>query len=99
MIELRSEFTTSIATSTENRKHNVKYALSAFNGLAISPDETVSFNQIIKERTKTSNFKEAKIIVQGDFVPGSGGGICQASTTLYNALLLADMEIIDVLQS
>lgn len=96
LIELRSEFTTSIATSTENRKHNVKYALSAFNGLAISPDETVSFNQIIKERTKTSNFKEAKIIVQGDFVPGSGGGICQASTTLYNALLLADMEIIDV---
>lgn len=96
LIELRSEFTTSIASSPENRKFNVKYALSAFNGLAIAPDETISFNQMIKDKTNAGNFKEAKIIVQGDFVPGAGGGICQASTTLYNALLLADIEIVDV---
>ncbi|MDD3397540.1 MAG: VanW family protein [Clostridia bacterium] len=96
LIELRSEFSTSISTSPENRKFNVKYALGAFNGLVISPDETVSFNQTIKEKTNAGKFKEAKIIVQGDFVSGIGGGMCQASTTLYNALLLADVEVVNV---
>lgn len=96
LIELRSEFSTSISTSPDNRKFNVKYALNAFNGLVVAPDETVSFNQTIKQKTNAGKFKEAKIIVQGDFVSGIGGGICQASTTLYNALLLADVEIISV---
>jgi vancomycin resistance protein YoaR len=96
LIELKSQFTTSISSSPANRKHNVRYALSAFNGLVVAPDEVVSFNDAIKKKTKPENFKNAKIIVNGDYVLGSGGGICQASTTLYNALLLADMEILEV---
>lgn len=96
LIELRSEFETSISSSPANRKYNVKYALSAFNGLVVAPDEIVSFNDTIQEKTNSDNYKKAKIIVQGDYVLGSGGGICQASTTLYNALLLADMEIVEV---
>ncbi|MDD3232478.1 MAG: VanW family protein [Clostridia bacterium] len=96
LIELRSNFSTSIVTSPANRKHNVKYALSAFNGLVVAPDEIVSFNEIVKNNTSQSNFKDAKIIVSGDFVLGSGGGICQSSTTIYNALLLADVAVLEV---
>ena len=96
VIELRSQFSTSIATSTENRKHNVKYALSAFNGLVVNPDEIVSFNDITGKRTSANNYKDANIIVGGEYVLGAGGGVCQASTTIYNALIRADLNILEV---
>ena len=96
LIQLRSEFTTSIASSPENRKHNVKYALSAFNGLVVQPEEIISFNKITGERTSANNYKDANIIVGGEYVLGAGGGVCQASTTLYNALIRADLNILEV---
>src|SRR5699024_1062257 len=47
-------------------------------------------------RTKENGYENANIIIDGNYVSGTGGGVCQASTTLYNALLLANMEILSV---
>lgn len=92
----RSEFSTSYSSSSKSRKQNVKKALSNFNGLIVQPGQTVSFNQTTGPRTEANGYNNANIIVGGVYVEGVGGGVCQASTTLYNALLLADIEILSV---
>ncbi len=95
-ITLRSSFSTSYATSSNDRKSNVKLALSKFHGLIVEPGEEVSFNNITGERTIENGYKNAKIIVGGKYVNGIGGGVCQASTTLYNAIIRSDIEVLQV---
>lgn len=95
-VGLRSSFSTSYATSSSARKNNIKKAISCFNGLIVQPNQTVSFNETTGPRTEENGYSNAHIIVGGVYVDGIGGGVCQASTTLYNALLLADMEILSV---
>lgn len=95
-ITLRSRFETDLSKSTADRKENIALALSKFNGMIVEPQQTISFNQVTGARTAENGYKTAKIIVGGKYVSGMGGGVCQASTTLYNALLLADMEILQV---
>lgn len=90
----RSAFSTSYATSSAKRKSNIKKALASFNGMTVLPGETVSFNQTTGPRTKENGYQNANIIIDGNYVSGTGGGVCQASTTLYNALLLADIEVL-----
>ena len=63
------------------------------SGTIVGAGEEFSFNRTVGERTKKNGFSEAPIIFEGDFVSGVGGGVCQASTTVYNAALLAGMEI------
>lgn len=94
--QTRAKFSTSYANSNADRKNNIKTALAAFNGQIIMPDEEVSFNSITGARTKQNGYRPANIILNGVYVEGSGGGVCQASTTLYNALLLANVEILEV---
>ena len=89
-------FTTNVADSTGGRKHNVKLALSKFNGFILEPNKEVSFNKTTGEHTLENGYKTATIIYNGEFTDGIGGGICQASTTLYNALLLSGVEINEV---
>lgn len=91
-----SSFKTNVADSTGGRKHNVKHALEQFNGFVINPKEQVSFNEIIGEHTIENGYKTATIIFNGEFTDGIGGGICQASSTLYNALLRGGVEINEV---
>ena len=91
-----ASFKTDVSDSTGGRKSNVKLALSKFNGLIVLPDEEVSFNSITAPHTQANGYKIATIIVNGRFVDGVGGGICQASTTLYNALLQTGVEILEV---
>ena len=93
-ISLRSHFSTDYSKSTENRKDNIKKALESFNGLIVEPNEEISFNTQTGPRTKENGYKNANIIFEGKYVSGVAGGVCQASTTLYNALLLADIEVI-----
>ena len=93
---LRSEFSTSVAGSQAGRKHNVTYALKAFNGMIVLPGQQVSFNETTGERTFSDNYQDATIISGGEYVQGKGGGVCQASTTLYNALIRADVQIDEV---
>lgn len=95
-VALRGEFSTSYATSSAERKNNVKKAIDSFNGMIVEPGQTVSFNETTGPRTEAQGYKNAHIIVGGVYVDGVGGGVCQASTTLYNALLLSDIEILSV---
>jgi vancomycin resistance protein YoaR len=89
-------FSTNVADSTGGRKHNVKLALEKFNGFIIEPNQQVSFNEVTGEHSIENGYKSATIIYNGEFTDGIGGGVCQASTTLYNALLLSGVEINEV---
>lgn len=82
-------FTTTYYNSSANRSYNVALAASSLNGLTVRPDETFSFNAAVGERTVQNGYKNAKVIMDGNYTDGVGGGVCQVSTTLYNALLLA----------
>ncbi len=93
-IKLRAKFSTNYAKSSENRKSNIKLALSNFNGMIVEPEQEISFNNVTGPRTSQNGYSNAYIIFNGSYVSGVGGGVCQASTTLYNALLLADIEIL-----
>jgi vancomycin resistance protein YoaR len=91
-----SSFSTNVSDSTGGRKHNVKMALEKFNGLVINPNEEISFNSITGPHTSENGYKSAIVIYNGEFTDGIGGGICQASTTLYNALLTSGVQINEV---
>lgn len=95
---LRGGFYTTYASSTAERKSNIELALSKFDGLVLGPGEVLSFNETTGRRTPDNGYKSAKIITNGSFVEGNGGGVCQASTTLYNAALVAGLDIIEVNQ-
>lgn len=95
-LKLRSEYSTNYSNSVGGRKHNIIVAMKAFNGLVIEPNEIISFNNLINKKVPDSDIRTAKIIVNGEFVEGKGGGLCQASTTVYNAALLSDLEILEV---
>ena len=87
--QLRSTFTTEFANSTAQRAHNIALATQAINGTTVDVGEQFSFNQVVGKRTEQRGYQNAKVIVDGAYVDGIGGGVCQVSTTLYNALLLA----------
>ena len=89
----RAEFTTEFKNSPANRKHNIRLAARLINGSVINAGEEFSFNKVVGARTESRGFKTAKIITDGKFVDGVGGGVCQASTTLYNAAILSGMTI------
>ena len=89
----RAIFSTDVSSSTEERRHNVALALSKINGFVIEQGEKFSFNETVGKRDEKNGFKTAKIIVDGSYVDGVGGGVCQASTTLYNCALLSDLGV------
>lgn len=90
-----SSFSTSFKGSSKGRINNIKLAASAINGILIMPQEEISFNDITGPRSKKNGYQESSVIVAGDYTTGIGGGVCQVSTTLYNALLLADVNILE----
>ncbi len=81
------------ATKHPDRNINIRLMCEAVNGVVIQPGETFSINALVGERTEAKGFKKAPSIVSAQLVDDFGGGICQLSGTLYNAALLADMEI------
>ena len=92
-LELRSQFTTYYKNSTSERKSNIKLASKQFNGYFLDVGGEFSFNKVVGERAEKRGYKNAKIISNGEFVDGVGGGVCQVSTTLYNAVVLADLSV------
>lgn len=95
-LNLMSKFSTDLKNSQEGRRFNVGKALDKFNGKVVKTGETVSFNEVTGPQTLAGGYKKAVVILNNKFVEGVGGGICQASTTLYNACVLANLEIIEV---
>ncbi|MBP5242421.1 MAG: VanW family protein [Clostridia bacterium] len=91
-----SRFTTLFDGQNQARSHNIRLACSLLDGCKVGGGEVFSFNQAVGERTKERGFAEAAIIKEGEFVLGTGGGVCQVSTTVYNAALLAGMQITEV---
>lgn len=94
--ELRGEYKTSFKSSNESRKNNIKRALESIDGVVINPNESLSFNKTTGLRTENNGYMKARIIKEGTFYEEFGGGVCQVSTTLYNAALLAGLEISEV---
>lgn len=90
---LRAEFSTDYSKSSAERKHNIRLAAKSLNNALIDVGGEFSFNRQVGARTEKRGYKTAKIIVNGEFTEGVGGGVCQVSTTLYNAALLAGLNI------
>ena len=90
---LLSSYTTTFDPSQTARTANVKIAAKALDMAIIKPGAILSFNQIVGKRTVKDGYKDAYIIVNGKFIPGLAGGICQVSSTLYNTGLLANLAV------
>lgn len=89
-----ASYSTSFASSTANRASNVARAASLINGKVLAPGEVFSFNDTVGKRTVANGFSTAPEYVNGKTVEGIGGGTCQVSSTLYNAVLYADLEVV-----
>jgi len=88
-------YSTKIYDKNEHRINNIKTAAEDLNHTLLAPGEIFSFNGVIGERTSGKGYEKAPILVNGEKSKGTGGGICQISSTLYNAALEADMKIIE----
>jgi len=86
---------TNASSSSSNRLTNIRLALSSINGYCIKPGETFSFNEVVGKRTKDRGYKIATAYSGGEVTEDVGGGICQVSTTLFNAAVKADLEIVE----
>jgi vancomycin resistance protein YoaR len=90
-----SSFST-VSTNNANGNENMRVSLAACNGSVINPGETWSFNGCTGDSNLESNgYKPAGVIVEGRSETGVGGGICQSSTTIYNAAVLCGMEVVE----
>jgi len=88
-------YSTSLKNKEENTIYNIRLASDVINGILIKPQDIFSFNKYVGPGEKADGYKESTIIANGVFVNGYGGGICQVSSTLYNAVLLANLPIVE----
>lgn len=88
-------YTTQYDASSTNRSHNIELATQKINGTLVHSGEQFSFNAIVGERTAEAGYDDAPVMVDGKLVPGIGGGICQVSSTLFNATYLSGMSIVE----
>ena len=89
-------FSTNITDKTPERLNNIQLAVNKLNGATVKPGETFSFNNYIGPRTKETGYQEAIIFDgHGNKTKGYGGGICQISSTLYNAVLASGLEVVE----
>ena len=87
-------YTSYYRSSDETRTANLKAAVSKLNNIKIPDDAVFSFNQTVGKRTITAGYETAKVINGGEFVDGLGGGVCQVSSTLFECVLRANVEIV-----
>lgn len=89
-----AEFSTNFSADNRPRASNIRLAASKLDGVLLLPGEKASFNDTVGRRTLKGGFKTAGVYINGKHDTGVGGGICQVSTTLYNAALLSDLKIL-----
>lgn len=89
-----ASYSTSYGSSNSNRRANIARAASQINGVVLAPGQVFSFNDTVGPRTVANGFYTAKEYVNGETVDGIGGGTCQVSSTLYNAVLYSDLSIV-----
>ncbi|MBN2058224.1 MAG: VanW family protein [Candidatus Saganbacteria bacterium] len=90
-----SGYTTYYGTHDDpNRIHNIKLVASWVNGMLLMPGDIFSVAEILGDVTEEQGFREAYVIIGGELVPTLGGGACQVATTLFNAVSLADLKVL-----
>ena len=90
-----AKYTTIYDAGNKSRATNIAIAARTINGTIILPGETFSYNKILGNTTKEKGYQLGTAYVAGKVVPAYGGGICQVSTTLYNTVLYANLEIVE----
>ena len=90
---LLSSCTTYFSEENVGRAHNIRLAAERISGIVLSPRESFSFNAAVGERTEENGFSEAPVIERGEYVPGTGGGVCQVSSTLFHAALEGGLRV------
>lgn len=93
--DLLATYSTTYNTGNVNRSTNIKLASAKIDGIVVMPGETFSYNSTVGKRTAAAGFKSAAIYAGGEVTTGIGGGICQVSSTLYNSVLLSNLEIVE----
>jgi vancomycin resistance protein YoaR len=88
-----ASYTTLFDPGDQNRSQNIAIAARNVNGVLVKQGEIFSFNTHVGPRLAQYGYKVAPVFINGRLVPDWGGGVCQVSSTLYNAVLLADMAI------
>lgn len=86
---------TDLSTSSSARCNNVRLALNKFNGVVVHPGETLSFNTVVGKRSEIFGYQVATVYYGNSVTTGVGGGVCQASSTLYGALMKAGMTVVE----
>lgn len=96
--EIRSKrvgrYITSFNPRNSSRANNIQLATKAINNYVVFPGETFSFNRVVGKRTAAKGYLKAKVIVRGEYAEDIGGGICQVSSTLFNAVDSAGLKIV-----
>ncbi|MDD4751816.1 MAG: VanW family protein [Desulfitobacteriaceae bacterium] len=90
-----ASFSTNFDPGKEGRSSNIKIAAKELDRVLVMGREVFSFNEVVGPRTKEAGYQESLVIENNEFTPGLGGGVCQVSTTLYNAVLKANFSIIE----
>lgn len=90
-----STYTSRYNVNEIERTENVRLASEFIDDVILMPGQEFSYNTIVGERSTERGFKTAKVYQQGQIVDGLGGGICQVSSTLYNAVVMADLEVLE----
>ncbi len=93
--DLLSSFSTRYDASNTPRTTNLKLVMEKLDGVVVSPGETFSYNQIVGKRTAEAGYKEAGGYAAGGVVQTLAGGICQISSTLYDAVVYANLDIVE----
>lgn len=88
-------FTTSYSTSSPSRSQNVANGAKLINGTVLYPGDTFSAYEVVSPFTTENGYEMAGSYLNGKVVDSLGGGICQVSTTLYNAVLLSELEVVE----
>ncbi|MFE8699588.1 VanW family protein [Cytobacillus sp. FJAT-54145] len=88
-------YVTYFNSHNKTRSHNIRLSAEAINNHVVFPGEKFSFNEVVGRRTEAKGYLKAPVIVRGELSEGIGGGICQVSSTLFNAVDRAGMDIIE----
>jgi vancomycin resistance protein YoaR len=98
LADIRSErigrYVTSFNVGNKTRSHNIRLAVRAINNAVVFPGETFSFNKVVGKRTASKGYLKAPVIIRGELSEDFGGGICQVSSTLFNAVDNAGLQIV-----
>jgi len=90
-----ASFSTPLSGRTTSQRHNAELAVSRLRHVTVEPGQVFSFNKTVGTFSRDQGYRKAPVSYNGQLISSFGGGVCQTSTTLYNAALLAGMEIVE----